>query len=359
MLKGVSMNISCKHRDSIFRVSVFFLILISIIHFRTVTGLASETNNTLNISISNTNYESDKNSLTFSPEKGKDYTFDVTVSNIGDGDSTILVNVFPSTAISNGSAIVYSKVTDKLLNKDFDFSNYVTIQSDYLNEENQIELAPNESKLVHFTVNIPKDTSISGSILGGVNFSQQIDFETNENSVGIETLFERVISVNLELDDDRSLKDLSYEDFSFSANQNGVNLTFNAYNYNAFLGNLNNASYVLTNPSEEVIASGTFSDNVPITAMSIVPLSIPLIDGTELFEGDYNLTIETSRKAITTSFNYTKETLNEFKKDNEDKSSVVIKTNSNTLLIIVISVLSIALVGTIVYIVKSNKKREK
>nr|WP_216683076.1 hypothetical protein [Enterococcus innesii] len=71
------------------------------------------------------------------------------------------------------------------------------------------------------------------------------------------------------------------------------------------------------------------------------------------------MTIETSRKAITTSFNYTKENLKEFKKDNEDKSSVVIKTNSNTLLIIVISVLSIALVGTIIYIIKSNKKREK
>lgn len=353
------MKISNKSNNSIFRVITFFIILLVIATFQPSYALASDSSNTLHIYLNKTPYKTDEHAIFFSPVKEKNYEFTVTVSNVGDGKSTILVNVFPSTALSNGSVVVYSSETDKLLDSAFDFSNYVTIQSDDFNDNNQLELAPNESKNVHFTINIPSSTNLSGSLLGGINFSQQVGLETTSKTVGVETIFERVVPVNLQFDEDRSIKDLSYEDFSFSAINNSVKLSFNVYNRNAFLGNLNNASYVLESPSNKVVSAGVFSNNVPITAMSIVPLSIPLNDGTELVNGEYKLTIESSRKVITTSFTYTKEALHEFIKENKDNSAVVIKSSTNSLVLIIISILLISLAGTIIYIIKSNIKKEK
>ena len=86
-------------------------------------------------------------------------------------------------------------------------------------------------------------------------------------------------------------------------------------------------------------------------------MQIPLIDNSELIEGEYRLTIETSRKAITTLFSYEKEDLDDFKKESIPTNTVTIQSD-NQLFIWIILILLAALTVAVIYIVKSKRKRE-
>ncbi len=144
--------------------------------------------------------------------------------------------------------------------------------------------------------------------MGAINFSQIMGLETAEDSIGIKSVYESLIFINLLFSEVEELKDVVYEDFSFVALQDTVNLQFYALNYNPILGNLNNALYELINPNGETIASGELADSVLLTPLTKSRMQIPLIDNSELIEGEYRLTIETSRKAITTLFLMRKKT---------------------------------------------------
>ena len=88
-----------KHRDSFLRVSVFFLILTIIANINISIATANETTNTLKLSLSDTEYETSRNTLTFPSDVDKKYTFEIKLENIGAGDSSIAVTPFSSTAI--------------------------------------------------------------------------------------------------------------------------------------------------------------------------------------------------------------------------------------------------------------------
>ena len=346
-----------KHRDSFLRVSVFFLILTIIANINISIATANETTNTLKLSLSDTEYETSRNTLTFPSDVDKKYTFEIKLENIGAGDSSIAVTPFSSTAISRESSILYTSNTENLLDDKYDFSNYVTIASDAIDEENQIEIAPNESVGVSITINVPDDIELEGTVMGGINFKQILGVQTAEDSISIASAYESIIFINLLFSEVEEIKDVVYEDFSFVALQDMANLQFYALNYNPILGNLNNALYELINPNGETIASGELADSVLLTPLTKSRMQIPLIDNSELIEGEYRLTIETSRKAITTLFSYEKEDLDDFKKESIPTNTVTIQSD-NQLFIWIILILLAALTVAVIYIVKSKRKRE-
>lgn len=346
-----------KHRDSFLRVSVFFLILTIIANINISIATANETTNTLKLSLSDTEYETSRNTITLPSDVDKKYTFEIKLENIGAGDSSIVVTPFASTAISRESSILYTSNTENLLDDKYDFSNYVTIASEAIDEENQIEIAPNESVGVSITINVPHDIELEGTVMGGINFKQILGVQTAEDSISIASAYESIIFINLIFSKYEDIQDIIYQDFSFVALQDTVNLQFYALNYNPILGNLNNALYELINPNGEIIASGELADSVLLTPLTKSRMQIPLIDDSELIEGEYRLTIETTRKAITTTFSYEKEDLDNFKKENRPTNTANVHTN-NQILIWIIFVLIAALAAAVIYILKSKRKRE-
>lgn len=193
--------------------------------------------------------------------------------------------------------------------------------------------------------------------MGGINFKQILGVQTAEDSISIASAYESIIFINLIFSEYEDIQDIIYQDFSFVALQDTVNLQFYALNYNPILGNLNNALYELINPNGETIASGELADSVLLTPLTKSRMQIPLLDNSEFIEGEYRLTIETTRKAITTTFSYEKEDLDNFKKENPPTNTADVQTN-NQILIWIIFVLVAALAAAIIYILKSKRKRE-
>jgi len=335
-------------------VLLLLLTLISNTNIRNAN--ADETTNSLKLTLRETEYKTSNNTLSISPEMETAYIVEITLENVGSGDSPIVVTPYTSTALSRESAIIYSDDLTLLLDDKYNFSNYALIESEALDDD-QIEILPNESVLVTVTITLPEEPAREGTVMGAISFSQIMGLETAEDSIGIKSVYESLIFINLLFSEVEELKDVVYEDFSFVALQDTVNLQFYALNYNPILGNLNNALYELINPNGETIASGELADSVLLTPLTKSRMQIPLIDNSELIEGEYRLTIETSRKAITTLFSYEKEDLDDFKKESIPTNTVTIQSD-NQLFIWIILILLAALTVAVIYIVKSKRKRE-
>lgn len=351
------MNHTFKHRNPFLRISVLLLLLTLISNTNIRNANADETTNSLKLTLRETEYKISDNTLSISPEKETAYTVEILLENVGSGDSSIVVTPYTSTALSRESAIIYSEDLTLLLDDKYNFSNYALIESEALDDDDQIEILPNESVLVTVTITLPEEPAREGTVMGAINFSQIMGLEIAEDSVGIKSVYESLIFINLLFSDVEEIKDVVYEDFSFVALQDMANLQFYALNYNPILGNLNNALYELINPNGETIASGELADSVLLTPLTKSRMQIPLIDDSELIEGEYRLTIETTRKAITTTFSYEKEDLDNFKKENRPTNTADVQTN-NQLLIWIIFVLVAALAVAVIYILKSKRKRE-
>ncbi|WP_373191984.1 hypothetical protein [Enterococcus sp. RIT-PI-f] len=350
------MNHTFKHRNSFLRISVLLLLLTLISNTNIRNANADETTNSLKLTLRETEYKTSDNTLSISPEMETTYIVEITLENVGSGDSSIVVTPYTSTALSRESAIIYSDDLNLLLDDKYNFSNYALIESEAL-DDNQIEIPPNESVLVTVTITLPEEPAREGTVMGAINFSQIMGLETAEDSIGIKSVYESLIFINLLFSEVEELKDVVYEDFSFVALQDTVNLQFYALNYNPILGNLNNALYELINPNGETIASGELADSVLLTPLTKSRMQIPLLDNSELIEGEYRLTIETTRKAITTTFSYEKEDMDNFKKENPPTNTADVQTN-NQILIWIIFVLVAALAAAVIYILKSKRKRE-
>lgn len=350
------MNHTFKHRNSFLSISVLLLLLTLISNTNIRNANADETTNSLKLTLRETEYKISDNTLSISPEKETAYTVEILLENVGSGDSSIVVTPYTSTALSRESAIIYSEDLTLLLDE-YNFSNYALIESEALDDDDQIEILPNESVLVTVTITLPDDPAREGTVMGAINFSQIMGLETAEDSVGIKSVYESLIFINLLFSDVEEIKDVVYEDFSFVALQDTANLQFYALNYNPILGNLNNALYELINPNGETIASGELANSVLLTPLTKSRMQIPLIDDSELIAGEYRLTIETTRKAITTTFSYEKEDLDNFKKENRPTNTADVQTN-NQILIWIIFVLVAALAVAVIYILKSKRKRE-
>ncbi|MBF0009700.1 DUF916 domain-containing protein [Enterococcus innesii] len=351
------MNHTFKHRNSFLRISVLLLFIAFISNASIRRVNADETANSLKLTLSETEYKTSDNTLSISPEMETAYIVEITLENVGSGDSSIVVTPYTSTALSRESAIIYSDDLNLLLDDKYNFSNYASIESEALDDDNQIEIPPNESVLVTVTITLPEEPAREGTVMGAINFSQIMGLETAEDSIGIKSVYESLIFINLLFNEVEELKDVVYEDFSFVALQDTVNLQFYALNYNPILGNLNNALYELINPNGEIIASGELADSVLLTPLTKSRMQIPLIDNSELIEGEYRLTIETTRKAITTFFSYEKEDLDDFKKESIPTNTVTIQSD-NQLFIWIILILLAALTVAVIYIVRSKRKRE-
>lgn len=351
------MNHTFKHRNSFLRISVLLLFIAFISNASIRRVNADETANSLKLTLSETEYKTYDNTLSISPEMETAYIVEITLENVGSGDSSIVVTPYTSTALSRESAIIYSDDLNLLLDDKYNFSNYASIESEALDDDNQIEIPPNESVLVTVTITLPEEPAREGTVMGAINFSQIMGLETAEDSIGIKSVYESLIFINLLFNEVEELKDVVYEDFSFVALQDTVNLQFYALNYNPILGNLNNALYELINPNGEIIASGELADSVLLTPLTKSRMQIPLIDNSELIEGEYRLTIETTRKAITTFFSYEKEDLDDFKKESIPTNTVTIQSD-NQLFIWIILILLAALTVAVIYIVRSKRKRE-
>lgn len=351
------MNHTFKHRNSFLRISVLLLLLTLISNTNIRNANADETTNSLKLTLRETEYKISDNTLSISPEKETAYTVEILLENVGSGDSSIVVTPYTSTALSRESAIIYSDDLTLLLDDKYNFSNYALIESEALDDDDQIEILPNESVLVTVTITLPEEPAREGTVMGAINFSQIMGLETAEDSVGIKSVYESLIFINLLFSEVEEIKDVVYEDFSFVALQDTANLQFYALNYNPILGNLNNALYELINPNGETIASGELADSVLLTPLTKSRMQIPLLDNSELIEGEYRLTIETTRKAITTTFSYEKEDLDNFKKENRPTNTADVQTN-NQILIWIIFVLVAALAAAVFYILKSKRKRE-
>ncbi|MBZ0322365.1 DUF916 domain-containing protein [Enterococcus casseliflavus] len=351
------MNHTFKHRNSFLRISVLLLFIAFISNASIRRVNADETANSLKLTLSETEYKTSDNTLSISPEMETAYIVEITLENVGSGDSSIVVTPYTSTALSRESAIIYSDDLNLLLDDKYNFSNYASIESEALDDDNQIEIPPNESVLVTVTITLPEEPAREGTVMGAINFSQIMGLETAEDSIGIKSVYESLIFINLLFSEVEDLKDVVYEDFSFVALQDTVNLQFYALNYNPILGNLNNALYELINPNGEIIASGELADSVLLTPLTKSRMQVPLIDNSELIEGEYRLTIETSRKAIATLFSYEKEDLDDFKKESIPTNTVTIQSD-NQLFIWIILILLAALTVSVIYIVRSKRKRE-
>lgn len=351
------MNHTFKHRNSFLRISVLLLFIAFISNASIRRVNADETANSLKLTLSEMEYKTSDNTLSISPEMETAYIVEITLENVGSGDSSIVVTPYTSTSLSRESAIIYSDDLNLLLDDKYNFSNYASIESEALDDDNQIEIPPNESVLVTVTITLPEEPAREGTVMGAINFSQIMGLETAEDSIGIKSVYESLIFINLLFSEVEELKDVVYEDFSFVALQDTVNLQFYALNYNPILGNLNNALYELINPNGETIASGELADSVLLTPLTKSRMQVPLIDNSELIEGEYRLTIETSRKAITTLFSYEKEDLDDFKKESIPTNTVTIQSD-NQLFIWIILILLAALTVAVIYIVRSKRKRE-
>ena len=262
------MNHTFKHRNSFLRISVLLLLLTLISNTNIRNANADETTNSLKLTLRETEYKISDNTLSISPEKETAYTVEILLENVGSGDSSIVVTPYTSTALSRESAIIYSEDLTLLLDDKYNFSNYALIESEALDDDDQIEILPNESVLVTVTITLPDDPAREGTVMGAINFSQIMGLETAEDSVGIKSVYESLIFINLLFSDVEEIKDVVYEDFSFVALQDTANLQFYALNYNPILGNLNNALYELINPNGEIIASGELANSVLLTPLT-------------------------------------------------------------------------------------------
>lgn len=226
------MNHTFKHRNSFLRISVLLLLLTLISNTNIRNANADETTNSLKLTLRETEYKISDNTLSISPEKETAYTVEIFLENVGSGDSSIVVTPYTSTALSRESAIIYSDDLTLLLDDKYNFSNYALIESEALDDDDQIEILPNESVLVTVTITLPEEPAREGTVMGAINFSQIMGLETAEDSVGIKSVYESLIFINLLFSEVEEIKDVVYEDFSFVALQDMANLQFYALNYN-------------------------------------------------------------------------------------------------------------------------------
>ncbi len=134
--------------------------------------------------------------MSISPEKETAYTVEIFLENVGSVTHPLLSRLTPL-LLSRESAIIYSDDLTLLLDDKYNFSNYALIESEALDDDDQIEILPNESVLVTVTITLPEEPAREGTVMGAINFSQIMGLETAEDSVGIKSVYESLIFINL------------------------------------------------------------------------------------------------------------------------------------------------------------------
>lgn len=349
-------SISNIQTHSLNKACLLLIISLLAITFSTIQSFADEQSiSTLKTELKANDISNTTEDIQFSPKVGEEYTFTVTTTNFG--SEPIDVSVFPSIAVSTSVSIDYVKKTDNLLNEDYDLTNYVSLTAS--NEEFEdgiIRLEANESKDVHITINANKE--LNGEVIGGINFSQVIGYQENEDSVNVQQVYQKVFVVRLKMHEaTNDNKAQLYGDFEFNNTQNKTSLTYYNYNNNSLVSYAEGEAYKVINPDNIVIAEGELEkDTVVLTPYTKTQLSVPLLDGAELVSGDYQFIIINDNREKVTTFNYFEDKVEELaKKVDSSSNSIVLKSQNNVWLIVALIFVSAMFVFTVAKSYLKNK----
>lgn len=301
-------------------------------------------------------YEYRDSYMQFTPELNNNYEFTATITNIGNKD--LDVNVYSSAAISTMAGITYVENTENLMDKDYDFSKYVKITNDSGElKDGLIQVKANQSEDISIVVNLNKE--LDGEILGGLNFSQTLSEQKNEDSADIVHVYEKVVLFRLKMNELGSEKEQDYGEFEFINSQNSIVLSFSIINNNPIVEYAESGPYKVINPKGDIISEGEFDeDALTLTPVTKTKLNIPLVSDAELMSGEYQFIITVDGDDKITKFNYTKEELEEISKQAEDSNNVVVSQDSNILVIVLLTTIVTLLVITIILLYRKQRKSE-
>lgn len=347
-----------KMRKRVF-INVFSLIVVLVIgsfFYIQEVDASEDTEASILVDVHPKEYEYRDSYMQFTPELNNNYEFTATITNIGNKD--LDVNVYSSVAISTMAGITYVENTENLINKDYDFSKYVKITNDSGElKDGIVQVKANQSEDISIVVNLNKE--LDGEILGGLNFTQTLSEQKNENSADIVHVYEKVVLFRLKMNELDSEKEQDYGEFEFINSQNSIVLSFSIFNNNPIVEYAESGPYKVINPKGDIISEGEFEEDVlTLTPVTKTKLSIPLVSDAELMSGEYQFIITVDGEDKITKFSYTKEELEEISKQAEDSNHVVVSQDSNIWLIVLLMAIVTLLIVTIIMLYRKQKKSE-
>ncbi|EPH92112.1 hypothetical protein D922_02526 [Enterococcus faecalis 06-MB-DW-09] len=334
---------------------IFVLVIGSLFYIQEVVA-SEDTDASILIDVHPKEYEYRDSYMQFTPELDNNYEFTATITNIGNKD--LDVNVYSSVAISTMAGITYVENTENLMDKDYDFSKYVKITNDNGElKDGIVQVKANQSEDISVVVNLNKE--LDGELLGGLNFSQTLSEQKNENSADIVHVYEKVVLFRLKMNELDSEKEQDYGEFEFINSQNSIVLSFSIINNNPIVEYAESGPYKVINPKGDIISEGEFEEEVlTLTPVTKTKLNIPLVSDAELMSGEYQFIITVDGEEKITKFNYTKEELEEISKQAEDSNNVVVSQDSNIWVIVLLTAIVALLIITIILLYRKQKKSE-
>lgn len=334
---------------------VFVLVIGNLFYIQDVIA-SEDTEASILVDINPKEYEYRDSYMQFTPKLNNNYEFTATITNIGNKD--LDVNVYSSVAISTMAGITYVENTDNLMDKDYGFSKYVKITNDSSElKDGIIKVKANQSEDLSIIVNVNKE--LDGEILGGLNFSQTLSEQKNEDSADIVHVYEKVVLFRLKMNEMDSEKEQHYGEFEFINSQNSIVLSFSIFNNNPIVEYADSGPYKVINPKGDTISEGEFDEDVlTLTPVTKTKLNIPLVSNAELMSGEYQFIITVDGEDKITQFNYTREDLEEISKQTDNSNHVVVSQDSNIWVIVLLTAIVTLLIVTIIMLYRKQKKSE-
>ncbi|WP_242543205.1 DUF916 domain-containing protein [Candidatus Enterococcus mangumiae] len=339
----------------LFRVSSIILVLfIGCLFYIQPVDASEENPASILVDVQPKEYEISDSYIQFSPELNKNYEFTATITNIGDKDLDIAV--FPSVALSTMGSVTYVENKENLLDKNYDLAKYVKIATENGElEDGKIKVEANQSETIIISLNITEE--LDGEVLGGVNFSQTLSEQSNEDSVDIVHVYEKVLLFHLKMNELNTEKEQTYDEFEFVNSQDAIKLDYYVLNNNPTVTFAENGPYKVINPNGEIISEGEIETRaIALTPMTKTKLNLPLVSDAELVSGEYQFIITVDGKEKITRFSYTKEALEQLIEQTNGSNHVVVNQSSNIWVIGLLIIFSTLLIVISVILYLKYKK---
>ena len=319
---------------SFIRVCLFLIITLA--NLGVVSANETESSsNSLNVTLQPNSYSKIDQDIDFSIEKGQNYVFHVSVLNAG--NQPIDVSIFSSTGQATSDSIEYVSKINRLLNENYSLTKYTSISYDGMPlKEGVITLKPNESQIIDIKIKIPLDSNLIGEILGGINFSQVIGTQKNQDAVDIVQMYQKVITVRLKISPlaKEERVPLEYKNFSFSTSKNATNLIYMVYNQNPLVNYSDEGRYKLINPAGKLIADGDLAYKKTIlTPCTKTEMSAKLLDGAELVSGTYQFITNIAGHEKINTFDYSDKDIHNFLEENKNEMSITVSSGVSKILV--------------------------
>ncbi|MHC5228244.1 DUF916 and DUF3324 domain-containing protein [Enterococcus sp. LJL99] len=280
---------------------------------------------------------------------------EVELKNNTDKEVTVLIN--SNTAITNDNGVIdYGTVDPKLDNTlKFPFSKISKVDP-------EIKLASKETKIIKVQVDVPSE-SFNGIILGGLHFSQKDEDAkgTKESGVQIENKFAYVIGVRLSENDEPVTPDLQLIDAK--AGQRNYRNTVLGTLQNPttrILGNMTVTADVFASGNKETPIYHNKQENLNMAPNSSFDYGIPTTNK-PFRAGKYVLKMTAEAAGEKWEFEKEFEIKNEEAKKLNDEAVELAEESNNYMLYLIIGgvVLSIIIIGLIVWILYQKKKHQE